>query len=309
MHPIKSVGCYVPGGKAAYPSTVVMAVTPAKLAGVERVVVCSPPTRDGEVNPLTLVAADICKVDEFYKVGGAQAIAAMAYGTETISPVCKIVGPGNRYVTMAKVLVSRDVAIDVPAGPSELLIIADETANPRLLAFDMCAQAEHGPDSVVGLLTTSRELVVKVMTELERLTENISRKEIVLEALSNNGFILICNDETEIIEVANTFAPEHLEIITKDSKKLADKISTAGLVLIGAYSTAALTDYCCGTNHVLPTSGFGKVYSGLSTLDFLRRIPIVECSKEGLTKAAKYVKVLAEAEGLENHYRAVEARI
>ncbi|MGQ9744221.1 MAG: histidinol dehydrogenase [Candidatus Bathycorpusculaceae bacterium] len=307
--PIESVGCYVPGGKAAYPSTVVMTAAPAKLAGVRRVIVCSPPAMDGTINPLTLVAADICKVNEFYKVGGAQAIAAMAYGTETIKPVKKIVGPGNKYVTMAKVLVSKDVAIDVPAGPSELLIIASEKANPRLLALDMCSQAEHGSDSIVGLLTTSRELAGKVIAELERLTCSVSRKETVTEALSKNGFVIICKNEDEMVEIANTFAPEHLEIITKNAEKLAERISTAGLVLIGAYSTAALSDYFCGTNHVLPTSSFGKLYSGLSVLDFIRRIPIVKCSKKGVIKAAKYVKVLAVAEGLENHYNAVEARI
>lgn len=308
IQPIESVGCYVPGGRAAYPSTLVMTVTPAKLAGVPRVIVCSPPSPDGTINPLILVSADICKVDEFYKVGGAQAIAAMAYGTETITPVKKIVGPGNKYVTAAKILVSKDVAIDLPAGPSELLIIADETANPYFLALDLCSQAEHAPDSVVGLLTTSRRVAYEVKAKLEKLVHIIPRSEVVIEALSS-GFIIICENEDEMIEIANAFAPEHLEVITKSPEALVKKIFTAGIVLIGEYATAAISDYCCGTNHVLPTGGFGRLYSGLSALDFVKKLPIVEVSKEGLEKAAEYIRTLAEAEGLLNHYEAVKGRL
>jgi len=306
--PIQSVGCYVPGGEAAYPSTLVMTVVPAKVAEVPRVVVCSPPTTKGSISPLTLVAADICKADEIYKVGGAQAIAALAYGTESIKPVKKIVGPGNKYVTMAKILVSRDVAIDMPAGPSEILILADETASPRFVAFDMISQAEHGVDSVAGLITTSKKLAGNVLNELRKITSSVRRGAIVVKALSSYGFIVVCKTVNEMIELANAFAPEHIEIITQKPMEVADKIVSAGLILIGPYSPVSLSDYCSGTNHVLPTSGFGHTFSGLSVLDFIRRVGIVEGSREGLLKVKNNVKVLAEAENLPNHYTAIEGR-
>ena len=308
LRPIESVGCYVPGGRASYPSTLVMTVVPAKLAGVPRVVVCSPPNVDGTINPLTLVAANICKVDEIYRVGGAQAIAAMAYGTETIKPVKKIVGPGNKYVTMAKILVSRDVAIDTPAGPSELLVLADETADPRFIALDMCSQAEHGPDSVVGLLTTSRAVAEKVVSELERIAYSAPRRSIITDALSNNGFVIVCKTVDDMVRLANAFAPEHVEIITKNSEQVAEKLLTAGLILLGPYSPVSLSDYYSGTNHVLPTGGFGKTFSGLSSFDFVRRVAVVSCSRNGLLSALGHIKVLAEAENLQSHYRAVEGR-
>ncbi|MEM1538826.1 MAG: histidinol dehydrogenase [Candidatus Bathyarchaeia archaeon] len=306
--PLESVGCYVPGGKASYPSTLVMTVAPAKLAGVPRVIVCTPPSAEGTINPLTLVAAEICKVDEIYKVGGAHAIAAMAYGTETIKPVKKVVGPGNKYVTTAKILVSRDVAIDMPAGPSELLVIADETANPSFIALDMCAQAEHGPDSIVGLATTSKEVADKVLYELERLVYSTPRSGMIKDALSNNGFIIICKNVDEMVKIANAFAPEHVEVITKNSEQIAEKLFAAGLILLGPYSPASISDYYSGTNHVLPTGGFGRIFSGLSSLDFVRRVATVSCSKDGLLKALEHIKVLAEAEKLPNHYRAIEGR-
>lgn len=306
--PISSVGCYVPGGKASYPSTLVMAVTPAKIAGVSRVVVCSPPRADGSVNPLTLVAADICGVDEFYRVGGAQAIAALAYGTETIKPVLKIVGPGNKYVTIAKRLVSKIVAIDMPAGPSELLILADETAKPKLIALDMCAQAEHGPDSFTGLITTSEKIADEVLMELDKIVPYAPRSDIITHVLANNSFIVLCKNIEEMIKLANEIAPEHVEILTENPEKIVGKISTAGLILIGSYSPASLSDYLAGTNHILPTGGFGRVFSGLSVLDFMRRVAVLECSKEGLMKTAEPIRVLAEAEGLPNHYLAVKRR-
>ncbi|MGB9959274.1 MAG: histidinol dehydrogenase [Candidatus Bathyarchaeales archaeon] len=309
LRPIESVGCYVPGGKAAYPSTLVMTAAPAKLAGVPRVVVCSPPNADGTINPLTLVAADICRVDEVYKVGGAQAIGAMAYGTESIKPVKKIVGPGNMYVTMAKILVSRDVAVDMPAGPSELLVLADETANPRFIALDICSQAEHGPDSVVGLITTSRALAEKVVSELEKIAYSVPRSDIVVKALTGNGFVIVCENLDRMAELANAFASEHVEIMTRNPEEVAEKVSTAGLILTGAYSPVSLSDYYSGTNHVLPTGGFGKTFSGLSVFDFVRKVAIVNCSKEGLLKAFATIKVLAEAENLPNHYMAVEGRL
>jgi histidinol dehydrogenase len=308
LRPLESVGCYVPGGRAAYPSTLVMTATPAKVAGVSRIVVCSPPTEKGTINPLILVASDICGVDEVYKVGGVQAIAALAYGTETIRPVRKIVGPGSKYVTMAKVLVSQDIAIDMPAGPSEVLILADETANPSMIAADMISQAEHGADSVAGLITTSKKLADQVIDCLKTMVEKADRKEIVEAALSKQGFIIICEKAEEMVPLANAFASEHLEIITRQPKEIADKMISAGLILIGAYSPVALSDYGSGTNHVLPTGGFGNSFSGLSALDFTRRVSIVESTKAGLQKVKGTIRVLTEAERLPNHYKAVETR-
>jgi histidinol dehydrogenase len=248
-------------------------------------------------------------VDEVYKVGGVQAIAALAYGTETISSVKKIVGPGSKYVTAAKVLVSKDVAIDMPAGPSEVLILADEAANPKFIAADMISQAEHGTDSVAGLVTTSKKLVNDVLQYLDEQSALAQRREIVEKALSTQGFIIMCKEDSEeMAALANAFAPEHLEIMTKAPKDIADRITSAGLILLGSYSPVALSDYGSGTNHVLPTGGFGSAYSGLSALDFMRRISIVESSKEGLERLKNHVKVLTEAENLPNHYKAVEER-
>jgi histidinol dehydrogenase len=308
LRPIESVGCYVPGGQASYPSTLVMTVVPAKAAGVPRIVVCSPPNAEGTVNPLVLVAADICGVNAVYKVGGAQAIAALAYGTETIQPVKKIVGPGSKYVTAAKILVSKEVAIDMPAGPSEILVLADETANPQFIALDMVSQAEHGADSVAGLITTSQKLAEDVQNWLAKAVAGVERGEIVAKALEKYGFIITCKDMAEAVKLANIFAPEHVEIMTQNPDKIAEKITSAGLILIGSYSPVALSDYSSGTNHVLPTGGFGSAYSGLSALDFARRVSIVESSRDGLQSVREHVKVLTAAENLPNHYKAVEAR-
>jgi len=309
LRPIDSVGCYVPGGQAAYPSTLVMTAVPAKAAGVPRIVVCSPPNGEGKVNPLVLVAADICEVNEVYKVGGAQAIAALAYGTETIEPVRKIVGPGSKYVTAAKTFVSKDVAIDMPAGPSEVLVVADETANPQFIAFDMISQAEHGEDSVAGLITPSEKLAEEVQDWLAKTIVGAERGEIVAKALKQYGFIITCKDMSEAIELANTFASEHIEIMARNPKKIAERITSAGLILVGSYSPVALSDYASGTNHVLPTGGFGRAFSGLSALDFTRRVSIVESSKDGLQGIQDCVKVMTESENLPNHYKAVEARL
>jgi len=308
LFPIESIGCYVPGGQAAYPSTVVMTTVPAKAAGVPRIVVCSPPNKDGEVNPLVLVAADICGVNEIYKVGGAQTIAALAYGTETIKSVRKIVGPGSKYVTMAKILVSKDVAIDMPAGPSEVLVLADETANPKFVAVDMISQAEHSSDSVAGLITTSKKLSEEVYKWLANLTPSAERSKIVEKALTEFGFIITCNSKDEMISLANAFAPEHLEIMTQNPLEIVDKITSAGLILVGSYSPVSLSDYGSGTNHVLPTGGFAHSFSGLSALDFVRRVSVVDCSKEGLLALKEHVRVMTKAENLPSHYRAVEAR-
>jgi histidinol dehydrogenase len=257
---------------------------------------------------LTLVAADICGVDEVYKVGGAQAIAALAYGTETIKPVRKIVGPGNRYVTTAKSLVSAHVAIDMPAGPSEILILADETADPRLIALDMISQAEHGTDSIAGVLTTSEKVARDVVHELRKTVPFLERREIIAEALSNQGFIVTCRSADEMIRLANVFSPEHVEILMRKSRRIAGRISTAGLILVGSYSPVSASDYCFGTNHILPTGGFGRTYSSLSVLDFVRRGEVAECSKDGLAKLRSRVKALALAENLPNHFTAVKGR-
>ena len=308
MRPIESVGCYVPGGVAVYPSTLIMNSVPAKTAGVPRIVVCSPPNVNGLLNPLILVAADICGVSEIYKVGGAQAIAALAFGTETIKSVEKIVGPGNKYVTMAKILVSRIKAIDMPAGPSEVLVLADETANPRLVALDMISQSEHSVDCISGLITPSEKLAQAVSYWLAKTLDNIERREIVAKSLEKSGFIITCKNMKEAIKLANVFAPEHIEIITRNPKRIANKITTAGLILIGPYSPVALSDYGSGTNHVLPTEGFARVYSGLSAFDFMRRVNIVKSSKKGLQSVREILKVMTEAENLPNHYKAVEER-
>lgn len=306
--PIESVGCYVPGGQAAYPSTVIMTAVPAKTAGVPRIVVCSPPDKEGNINSLVLVASDICGVNEVYKVGGVQAIAALAYGTETIKPVSKIVGPGNKYVTMAKILVSKDVAIDMPAGPSEVLVLADHATNPKLVAADMISQAEHSVDSIVGLITTSKKLATEVVFWLQEISISAERREIIQKSLQTYGFIIICDNTEEMISLANTFASEHLEIMIQNPMEIINKITSAGLILIGSNSPVALSDYGSGTNHVLPTGGFGHAYSGLSALDFVRRVNVIDCSRDELLKLNNHVKVLSEAENLPNHYKAVAAR-
>ena len=307
LRPIDSVGCYVPGGQAAYPSTVVMTAVPGKIAGVPRVVVCSPCDAEGKVNPLVLVAAEICGVDEVYKVGGAQAIAALAYGTQTIAPVRKIVGPGSKYVTTAKVLVSTEVAIDMPAGPSEVLILADQWADACLIAYDMISQAEHGTDSVAALITTSQKLADEVQENLTKLAAIAPRGEKVSQSLSKYGFIIVCKKIDEAINLTNQFAAEHLEVMTTNATEIAQKL-VAGLILIGTYSPVALSDYGSGTNHVLPTGGFAQAFSGLSAIDYMRRVSIAECSKEGLEKAKNNIKVLTDTENLPNHYKAIEAR-
>jgi histidinol dehydrogenase len=309
LRPIESVGCYVPGGQAAYPSTLVMTAVPAKIAGVARIVVCSPSDARGKVNPLVLVAADICGADEVYKVGGAQAIAALAYGTRTIAPVRKIVGPGSKYVTEAKVQLSTYVAIDMPAGPSEVLVLADEAADARLIAYDMVSQAEHGGDSVAGLITTSEKLSEAVQENLSKIvsSESTERREKISESLAKYGFIIVCTSIEQMVRLANQFAPEHLEVMTKDAKDLAEKL-VAGLILLGPFSPVPLSDYLSGTNHVLPTGGFAQSFSGLSALDFMRRVSIVESTRTGLERVKDSMKVLTDAENLPNHYKAVAAR-
>jgi histidinol dehydrogenase len=306
--PINSVGCYVPGGRASYPSSLLMTVIPAKIAGVKRIVVTSPPTKDGAIPSLLLVAADICEVNEFYKAGGAQAIAALAYGTGTVKPVEKIVGPGNTYVTAAKQLVSSVVATDLPAGPSEILILADSSANPDFIVRDLLSQAEHGPDSICGVATDSPDLALKISNLLGELLSNVDRPEIVNASLSKGGFIVLCQNIDQIVEFANLFAPEHLEVMTEKPARTAERITSAGLVLLGSYSPVAASDYCIGTNHVLPTGGSARRSSGLSSLDFIRRMDIVNCSKQGLQALRGPASLLASSEGLSNHASAVNER-
>ncbi|MCP8308963.1 MAG: histidinol dehydrogenase [archaeon] len=306
--PIESVGCYVPGGYSPYPSSLLMAAVPAKVARVPRIAVCSPPMSDGKLNPILLVAADICRVDEIYKIGGAHAIAALAYGTESIKPVKKIVGPGNRYVTTAKMIASKDVAVDMPAGPSEILIIADNSANPYFIALDLISQAEHSSESVCGLVTTSKELASRVISELEKNMANLARAEIITKALTQNGFILVCDNMNEAIDFVNDFAPEHLEIVTRRAGEIIKKIRSSGMVFLGPYSPVSAGDYCVGTNHILPTGGSAKVCSNLSVMDFVKRVSVVKCSKKGLLKMMKPINTLARKEGLINHAIAVEER-
>ncbi|HEY4673686.1 MAG TPA: histidinol dehydrogenase, partial [Nitrososphaerales archaeon] len=306
---VGSVGCYVPGGKAIYPTSLVMCCVPAKIAGVERVVVCSPCSQSKEIAPILLVAADICGVDEVYKIGGAQAIAALAYGTRTIKPVNKIVGPGSIYVAQAKILVSYDVAIDNPAGPSEILIIADESADAKDVARDLISQAEHGQDSVSGLVSTSKTLIDKVAKEVRSMLKDVHRKEMVEKSIAENAFMIECGSLQTATEFANAFAPEHLEIITKNATAVAKKINSSGVVLLGRYTPVASSDYGLGTNHVLPTGGSATTSSGLSALDFVKRIYVAQATKSSLAKLAKDMGVLAKAEGLINHYRAIEERL
>jgi histidinol dehydrogenase len=308
--PIRSVGCYIPGGRAAYPSTVLMSVVPARLAGVERVALCSPPSSEtGEIHPLVLVAADLCGVKEIYRVGGAAAIAALAYGTETIPPVDKIVGPGGPYVVAAKLLVSERVGIDLPAGPSELVVLADETASPRIIAADLAAQAEHGEESLCGLLTTSRRLAEETARALDAWIHTAERREIVRQSLARHGFLLYAEDMDILVRFVNALAPEHVQVMTQHPRKVARRIVSAGLVLIGPHTPTSASDYVLGTNHVLPTGGTAAASSGLAVLDFLKRVTYVECTRRTLLRFREPIHVLATAEGLPNHYRAVEERV
>lgn len=307
--PIDIVGCYIPGGKAKYPSTIVMSVVPAKVAGVKKIIAVSPSNEKGEIDPLTLVAGDICGVDQFYRIGGAQAIAALAYGTETIPQVDKIVGPGGAFVTLAKSLLSEVVSIDMVAGPTELAIIADVTADAELVALDLISQAEHSPDTMCCLITNSPKLKDSVLKLLQKKIKTIKRSLIVKESLRKNGFITMCNTEQQMIDFANKLAPEHLEIITKKPQQLAKKIRSAGLTLIGKNTPSSASDYLLGSNHILPTNRFGRTRGSLGVLDYMKIQTQVESSESALKKISKYMKALTEAEGLPNHYEAVKGRL
>lgn len=310
IKPLDSVGCYIPGGMARYPSTVIMCATPAKIAKVNRVVIACPPLEDGSIDPLTLVSADLCDVDEIYKVGGAQAVAALAYGTETISKVAKIVGPGGMYVNIAKIMVSKQVGIDMIAGPTELVIFADSTADPLIIAKDLIAQAEHSPDTLCGLVTKSKNLVKLVSKYLEDILSdnNLPRKEIIRQSIQNNSFIALCRNHSVAISFINEIAPEHLQIICRRAKSIGSRISSAGVVLEGKYTPASASDFCLGSNHVLPTMQVAKYRGGLSVLDFVKIITHVSANKQALKSMKDSIKEVALMENLPNHYQAVEER-
>lgn len=306
--PLDSVGAYVPGGRAAYPSSALMTVVPAKVAGIERVIVCTPPGKEGKVNPITLVAAEMAGADEIYRVGGVQAVSAMAFGTESIRPVQKIVGPGNIYVTAAKLLLRSTVEIDMPAGPSEVLIIADYSAEPVVLASDMIAQAEHDPQSISVLVTDDEDLAIATRAEVEKQAKEAARREIVKKSLERAA-ILVAGSMEEAVAFSNNFAPEHLEIIVRDPMDVLGKIRNAGSVFLGPYTPVAAGDYASGTNHVLPTSGYARAFSGLNVDAFVKKITVQKISKEGLSLLKDAITILAEAEGLDAHAESVRKRL
>lgn len=306
--PLEKVGVYVPGGKAVYPSSVLMNIMPAKVAGVDRIIMTTPPGKDGKVCATTLVAATEAGATEVYKVGGAQAIAALAYGTESIPKVDKIVGPGNIYVALAKKAVYGHVSIDSIAGPSEILVIADETANPRFVAADLLSQAEHDEMASAILITTSQELAEKVSAEIDKFTAELSRKEIIQKSLDNYGYILVADTMEEVIAAANDIASEHLEIQTKDPYNVMTKIRNAGAIFIGEYSSEPLGDYFAGPNHVLPTNGTAKFFSPLSVDDFIKKSSIISYSKEALEPIHQDIIKFAEAEQLTAHANSIKVR-
>lgn len=305
---LRRVGVYVPGGKAVYPSSVLMNVMPAKVAGVEEIIMVTPPGKDGKVNPTTLVAAKEAGVTAVYKVGGAQAVAALAYGTESIPKVDKIVGPGNIYVALAKKAVYGHVSIDSIAGPSEILVLADETANPRYVAADLLSQAEHDELASAILVTTSRELAEQVSRETDRFIQELSRGEIIQKSLDNYGHILVADTMEDAIDAANEIASEHLEIMTAEPYQVMTKIRNAGAIFIGEYSSEPLGDYFAGPNHILPTNGTAKFFSPLSVDDFLKKSSIIAYSREALEQVHEDIEQFAEAEQLTAHANSVRVR-
>ena len=306
--PLQRVGVYVPGGKAVYPSSVLMNIMPAKVAGVDEIVMVTPPGKDGKVNPNTLVAAKEAGADVIYKVGGAQAIAALAYGTESIPKVDKIVGPGNIYVALAKKAVYGHVSIDSIAGPSEILVIADDTANPRYVAADLLSQAEHDELASAILVTTSEKLAKEVSEQVEHFVEELSRTEIMRKSLDNYGYILIADTMEDVIDIANEIASEHLEIMTKDPYDVMMKVRNAGAIFVGEYSSEPLGDYFAGPNHVLPTNGTAKFFSALSVDDFIKKSSIIAYSREALEAIHEDIENFAKAEQLTAHANSIKVR-
>ena len=308
VNPIERVGLYIPGGTAAYPSSLIMAAVPAMIAGVKEIAVVTPPSPDGKINPYLLSTAKELSISEIYKIGGAQAIAALAYGTETVKRVDKIVGPGNIYVTLAKKDVFGEVDIDMMAGPSEILIWADDKANPRYLACDLLSQAEHDVEASAILITTSSLLADKVREEIEQELKNLNRKEIIQESLKKKGKLIVAEDEGIILEFVNGFAPEHLELQIESPWQILGEIKNAGAIFVGAYSPEPLGDYWAGPNHILPTSGGARCFSPLSVKDFTKRSSIIFYDKERLGQASEKIANFARLEGLEAHARSVEIR-
>jgi len=307
--PIKKVGLYIPGGTAPLFSTVLMLAIPANIAGCKEIVMCSPPDKNGEINSAILYAANLCGVTKIYKVGGIQAIAGMTFGTESIPKVSKIFGPGNQFVTVAKQLATKfGVAIDMPAGPSELLVFADDSANAAFVASDLLSQAEHGVDSQVLLVSTSKEIIESVKSELQKQLSELTRKEIATQAISNSRFIYIENKEVAL-ELINEYAPEHFIICSENEVYFIDNIDNAGSVFIGNYTPESAGDYASGTNHTLPTNGFSKAYSGVNLDSFLKSITFQKISKVGLQNIGGAIETMAEAEGLQAHKNAVSIRL
>ncbi|MCG8236320.1 histidinol dehydrogenase [Tenacibaculum finnmarkense] len=306
---IEKVGLYIPGGSAPLFSTILMLAIPAKIAGCKEIVLCTPPNKEGKVHPAILYTAALVGVTKIFKVGGAQAIAAMAYGTETIPSVYKILGPGNQYVTKAKELVQQQgIAIDMPAGPSEVLVIADQTSNAKFVAADLLSQAEHGADSQAVLLTTSSEIAQNILAEVNRQVKELSRRETAEKALENS-FVIILNSSDEMISFSNEYAPEHLIIASENASIYIDKISNAGSVFLGNYSCESAGDYASGTNHTLPTNGYAKNYSGVSLDSFIKKITFQQVTKQGIATIGKAIELMAEAEGLQAHKNAVTLRL
>lgn len=306
---IEKVGLYIPGGTAPLFSTVLMLATPAKIAGCKEIVLCTPPNREGKVNPAILMAAKIAGVSKIFKIGGVQAIGAMAYGTESVPKVYKIFGPGNQYVMAAKQHVSlHDVAIDMPAGPSEVCVIADETSNPVFVAADLLSQAEHGVDSQVFLISTSEEMIEKVKEEVEKQLEQLPRKEMAAKSLDNSKLVLV-KDYDEAIELSNTYVPEHLIIATRNYDELAEKVVNAGSVFLGQYACESAGDYASGTNHTLPTHGYALAYNGVNLDSYNRKITFQHLTDEGIRSIGNAVVVMAENEQLEAHANAMRVRV
>ena len=308
MTPLERVGVYVPGGKAAYPSSVLMNILPARVAGVEEILMVTPPGRDGKVTPTTLVAAHEAGATAIYKVGGAQAVGALAYGTQSIPKVDKIVGPGNIYVALAKKAVYGHVSIDAVAGPSEILVIADESANPRYVAADLLSQAEHDELASAILVTTSQTLAEQVSAETDRFLETLSRAEIIRRSLDHYGYILVVDTMEEAVEIANEIASEHLEIQTRDPYEVMTKIRNAGAIFLGAYASEPLGDYFAGPNHVLPTNGTARFFSPLSVDDFIKKSSIIAYSREALRHVHREIETFARAEGLTAHANSIHVR-
>lgn len=306
--PIEKAGVYVPGGKAAYPSSVLMNVVPAKVAGVPKIIMTTPCNKEGKVNAGTLVAADIAGVDEIYKVGGAQAIAALAFGTESVPKVDKITGPGNIFVALAKKAVYGHVSIDSVAGPSEILVLADEMANPRYVAADLLSQAEHDELASAILITTSKDLAEKVSKEVDGFTETLERREIILKSLSNYGYILVAENMEDAIAAANDIASEHLEILTKNPYETMTKIKNAGAIFMGEYSSEPLGDYFAGPNHILPTNGMARFFSPLSVDDFIKKTSLISFSRDALEKVHTEIEAFAKSEGLTAHANSIKVR-